>query len=127
MPKSPTLFMDGMAEVYYDYPVDIDFEWDWQDLGFGRLVYCPIDAVKQLPRDYFALSVTMPKEKWLKYASFLGVTVLSREEATGYLSELCYSDFLVGGVRVAGQKVNLQVAWQGEKVKVGFPLIVGSF
>lgn len=124
-PKKPTVLLDGSAEVFFNYPVETDFEW--VDVGFGRLVYCSTEQVKQLPQDYFALSVSLSSQKWQDLSSFLSVDVIKTEQTEDFFSQLCYCDFFMGGVTIDGQKVNLQVAWQGDSVKVGFPLIVGSF
>ena len=127
LPKKPTLFLRGEAEVFYNYAVQTDFEW--VDVGFGRLVYCHSTEVGRLPQDYFAVSLTVEAQDWQRFVGLNTLTVVARENTPNGFAELCFCRELVGGVLVGGKKVNLQVAQStGQNtVKVGFPLIVGAF
>ena len=125
LPVKPTVLFDGDVEVFYSYPVDTDLEWI--ELGAGRLVFCQSQDLKSLPQDYFAISISVSKKDWQLAQEFFSVTVVKEESCEEFSSCLCYSQKLTGGVMIDGQKVNMQVAQNSQKIKIGFPLIVGSF
>lgn len=125
VPSKPTSYLTGKAEVYFNYPVLTDF--DYVDVGFGRLVTCDSKQVKNLPQDYFAISITITKKEWNKLKQRLLVQEVMVETSQDFWCSLCISKKIVGGVFVDGNKINMQVAYIDDLVKVGFPLIVGSF
>lgn len=125
-PRSPlTYFDDAAAEVYYTYRFESPYPC--VDLGQGCLVYCHVNEVADLPQDYFAVSVITTAKEWQKAKKTLRVRELTRETGENFCDSLCFSFRLTGGVKVNGETVNLQVAQVGDRVKIGFPLIVGSF
>lgn len=126
MPRSPlTYFQDATAEVYYTY--HFKSPYPCVDLGQGCLVCCSVDQVADLPQDYFAVSVITTAKEWKEIKKTLCVRELTREAGENFCDSLCFSSRLTGGVKVGGETVNLQVAQVGDKVKIGFPLIVGAF
>ena len=125
-PRSPlTYFDDAAAEVYYTYR--FESKCPCVDLGQGCLVYCSVNEVADLPQDYFAVSVITTAKEWQKTKKILRVCELTREKGENFSDSLCFSPRLTGGVKVDGETVNSQVAQVGDRVKIGFPLIVGSF
>ena len=124
-PKKPTDIFEGWAEVYYTYSLETEFES--QKLGDGTLVFCRSDKVKILPQDYFAISLTVSVESWQRAQGFFEFNTLVAEEGANFVSELVFCPSLLGGVLVCGKKVNAQVAFVGEQVKIGFPMIIGAF
>ena len=53
--------------------------------------------------------------------------VLWAETCANTTSYYCYSSRIQGGEIIDGQKVNLHIAFGGERVKLGTPLIFGGF
>jgi len=125
VPRKPTHYFTGLAEVFFAYPVSTDF--DYVDVGFGRLVFCDSKEVKNLPQDFFAISITTTKTEWQKARQRLGVKEIFDETSQDFCSTLCFSQMVVGGVFLYGKKINMQVAYIDDVIKIGFPLIVGSF
>ena len=56
-----------------------------------------------------------------------GARILFQEEACGVTSYYCYAPKLLGGVMLAGEKVNLHIAVGEEQAAVGSPIIFGGF
>ena len=125
VPRKPTHYFEGKAEVFFAYSVNT--EYDYVDVGFGRLVFCDSKQVKTLPQDYFAISITVKQSEWQKVKQILAVREVVVESGQDFCTKLLYSKMVAGGVLVFGNKVNMQVAYLGDFIKVGFPLIVGSF
>ncbi|MBR5250983.1 MAG: hypothetical protein IKV38_03085 [Clostridia bacterium] len=125
VPHKPTHYFKGDAEVFFNYPVNTHF--DYIDLGFGRLVFCESKDVKNLPQDYFAISITIKQSEWQKAKERLFVTEIMQQTSQDFCTKLLFSKMVVGGVFVNGNKINMQVAYLDDFVKIGFPLIVGSF
>lgn len=56
-----------------------------------------------------------------------GAKLVFTEQAADVQNYYYYSARLGGGVMIAGEKVNLQVAVRGEGAAVGYPLIFGGY
>jgi hypothetical protein len=64
---------------------------------------------------------------FLALKNFVGNDIVFTEDVDGIHIVYAYSSNLTGYVMVNGQKVNIQIAKNGNILTIGYPLILGSF
>lgn len=118
-PRPLYAFADGKAEVFYDYKVDTYLKT--QPNGSGCVVFCDACDVKKLPADYYAVTITVKK------LPPLPLRVRFEEKSAEYSTRFCFCPCLKKGITISGFSVNLQIAQVGDDIKIGWPVIAGSF
>lgn len=102
------------------------------NMGNGYLVQCTIADVKKtlaLCHDVDGISVSFEatQSQFDAMLNHFNVREVSRF-SDGALVAVCgYSNKILGGVSLNGETVNIQVAFDGETLTVGYPLILDSY
>ena len=102
------------------------------DTGMGFMVQCSADdfaATAAQCRSIDGVTVSFPAsfEEVQKLCKFFGLKVTSTYEQDGLFVVSGASSMLSGGVMIAGELVNLQIAHKDGVVHLGSPLILGDY
>ena len=104
----------------------------YTDVGFGKIVECNgnnfANILLQCKHvDGTSFSFVASTKEVQKLVQQLGVIVHTTQNL-GKLTILCgYSPKIVGGVYLDGNKTNVQIAFDGNKITIGSPLILGDY
>lgn len=100
--------------------------------GSGVIVFCGFDGFEEtLGRchgvDGVAVSFSGELSDVVETAQKLSLNVVFEESVANVATIYGYSPLVKGGIFVDGQYINVQIAYSDGIVKVGSPLILGSF
>ncbi len=102
------------------------------DVGFGKIVYCDgaeLQNVLQHCKDVDGVSISW-QAKTQHVSAFLrkfDVKIHTKQTIDG-LTVICgYSQNIRGYIYLDGRKTNVQIAFDGQTVTVGSPLILGDY
>ena len=102
------------------------------DVGFGRIVYCDgteLQNVLEHCQDVDGVSIRW-QAKTQHVSTFLRKfdVQLHTKQTIGGLTVICgYSPKICGYINLDGRKTNLQIAFDGQTIMVGSPLILGDY
>lgn len=102
------------------------------NMGNGYLVQCTVADVKETLancREVDGISVSFPATRGDFDAMLIRFNVreVSRFQDGALIAVCGHSNIILGGVLVGGETVNVQVAFDGETLTVGYPLILDSY
>lgn len=105
---------------------------DSVDLGFGRMVVCPVKQLKATLAacdrvDGLSVRFAGDMSSLQAIVKRLNATQVSCQELNGLYVACFYSNRLQGGVTVDGARVNVQIAYNDGVITVGYPLILGDY
>ena len=102
------------------------------DVGFGKIVYCDgaeLPNVLQHCQDVDGVSIRW-QAKTQHVSAFLRRfdMQIHTKQTIGGLTVICgYSPKVVGCIYLDGNKTNVQIAFDGQTITVGCPLILGDY
>ena len=102
------------------------------DVGFGKIVECSgADLAKVLAQckqvDGTSFHFVATQRDFEMVQNSLAV-IVHTTQTLGELTILCgYSPKVVGGVWLDGHKTNVQIAFDGNTITIGSPLILGDY
>lgn len=112
------------------YTSDNISEFETKLSGNGFSFVCDIETYEKLTCDIDGISFEtelLPEQIFDR----INLRIQSKQrilQENGVLEiYYCYLENLGGGVTVANKKVNIQIAFNGEKTILGIPLILGSY
>ena len=132
---APKVFQRHLAVFPQDATVSVycrNTELPSINMGNGYLVQCAVtDVYATLAQcdGVDGISVRYPATEKDFYAmlNHFDVMEVSRYEDGALVAVCGYSSKILGGVMLDGEKVNVQVAFDGETLTVGYPLILDSY
>ena len=132
MPRGMEVYIE---EISTDATVSIycrDSDVDCIDMGGGKIVQCCVADFNSVlfhckDVDGFSVAFSGTAQDVDRIARFFNLKVSSTLNLDGLTIVCGNSAKLVGGVRLDGEIVNLQIAYKDGTVTVGSPLILGSY
>ncbi len=100
------------------------------NMGNGFLVECSVNNFTQIfskCENVDGISVRFPCENFSKILQKLHLQSMRSHSLDGVWVVCGYTSQIRGGIVIDGQKVNVQVAYDGQTVTIGSPLILDSF
>ncbi|MCM1289769.1 MAG: YwmB family TATA-box binding protein [Corallococcus sp.] len=102
------------------------------EMGNGRLVECTVSDVDRILAgcngiDGLSVKFAATQSDFDQICRYFGIREVSRWQSGNLVSVCGLSDKICGGIDLCGEKVNVQAAFDGNVVTVGFPLILDSY
>ncbi len=102
------------------------------DLGNGKLVQCSLQDFNKVALrchnvDGVSVRFSASRSDFLAILQKYNLQVCSAQKLDGLTVVSGYTDKICGGLTLDGKLVNLQVAFDGETLTFGSPLILDSF
>lgn len=102
------------------------------NMGNGHLVECTLDKLDQTLSccngvDGVSVRYTATQDDFEDLCNRFEIRTVSYWQSENLTAVCGYSGKILGGVDLAGNAVNIQVAFDGETLTVGYPLILDSY